>query len=114
MLKSGTTIQINCDADLEKVATFTDGKKRGRKGNMPDIKVAEDEFVSVVDSGSVVTGAKASEIFPKHQILPSDAQRRGVKYTSTSGGVLPNKGEVSAHMVSENGVELPDFRWQTC
>ena len=78
----GTTIHINCDADIDQVAKIIERASKGKKGKRPNIQVAEDEFISVVDSGSVVTGAKAARVFPKHKVQESDAQRRGVAYIS--------------------------------
>ena len=57
--KPGTTILIKEDADLDEVAKIIERAGKGRKGKRPMIHLKEDEVVSVVDSGSVVTGAKA-------------------------------------------------------
>ena len=72
----------------------------------------DNEFVSVLDSGSVETVANAKETFPKHRIQESAGSKRGVNYVAADGGLMPNKGEVNVTLKAENGVVLKDMKWQ--
>ena len=74
--------------------------------------LAENEFVSVLDSGSVETMANASKTFPKHPVSPSPGSPNGVKYVAADGGLMPNNEEITTTLQAENGVKLENMKWQ--
>ena len=100
-------MNIDTDADLDALAKMIDSTWQKPKPP-PNLKVNTGEMISVLDSGSVVTGARADKVFPEHPVEPSEGQKKGVAYVAADGGVMLNKGQVRAKVRTPDGQELPD------
>ena len=60
----------------------------------------------------MVVVADASKTFPNLSVKEGDAKKKGVAYSSASGHVIPNRGEVTMNLKAENGVVLEKVTFQ--
>ena len=110
---SSNVVNLKVDSDVEKLTKLIASAKKYKHGQkLPDVKCKDGEFLSVVDSGSVVVVADASKTFPKLPVKQGEAARKGVAYVSASGDIIPNRGEVVVDLKAENGVLLEKIAWQ--
>ena len=66
----------------------------------------------MVDCGSVVVIADASNTFPKLKVEAGEGAKKGIAYVAADGGIIPNRGEVTVTLKAENGVKLDNVKWQ--
>lgn len=64
---------------------------------MPDVKLKNNEMLSVVDTGSVVTGANAAKTLPAHKVEAKTQQAKGVVYVSADGWYHAEQGTSEWH-----------------
>ena len=104
---------MKVDSDIEKLTKLIASAKKFKPGQkLPNVKCKDGEFLSVVDSGSVVVIADATKTFPKHTVKPGEDAKKGVAYVAASGDIIPNRGEVVVDLKAENGVVLEKVAWQ--
>ena len=111
--KKPVKTDIKCDADIEKVCQMLNSAGKS-KNSHPKLTCKDNEIITNVDSGTVATVANASKAFPKHAVEPSpDSKKKcGLRCSRRGGGLMPNRGQVSLNVRTENGIEIPDMKWQ--
>lgn len=60
----------------------------------------------------MATVADAKKAFPGHSVKPSPGSKKNQAYVAADGGIMPNRGEVTVTARTENGIEIPEMKFQ--
>lgn len=90
---------LNLESELDDAAAFVE-----RKSTRVNAKCRR--VWAMVDSGSFVTIANCSKVFPNHIVHPSPGSIAGVTYSNASGGDIANRGQVVITHRMDNGSDI--------
>ena len=99
--KLAAEVAMNNKVDVQELSRVIAALPKGSKKGLPPCK--RGESWNIAGTGSTVTIADATKVFPGVPIKPSKASAKGVAYLAADGGKIVNEGEVRVVHATEAG-----------